>query len=652
MPDNDVTLYAQWTAVNYHVTYNANGGTGTQTDSTVYHYGNTVTVKNKGSLARTGYTFNGWNTKADGTGTSYAAGATFSMPASDVELFAKWKINTYTVKYIALIGGSIVGTATQTVNYGGSTTDVTATPNTGWHFAGWSDGNSNTTRHEENVKSDKIYFADFDINLYTIKYQATTGGHIGGYEPLTTPKTQVIPYGGFTLPVKAIPDAGYRFDGWDDGVSTVWRHETNVKANATYTARFIPDIAAYTVEHYTQDLTPLTDWTLAYTEDPNPTGTTGTTVYASDFVRTFTGFTFDHAEYVSGQDVAPSAMVVDDSDGDETDEGGTIAADGSLVIKLYYTRNTYTITYQSSDHGMLVGDDVEQGTDGVYYRIDTKYYGDTYDTAPTPQAYHGSHFTGWNPALPGTEDTVTADATFTAQFKKSSSNDDDDDSGVLGEKLNTEEHFAYIQGYPDNTVRPTGNVTRGEVAAVFYRLLTDTYKDTIYTTEEDFSDVKSSNWFVRYVATLANGDIITGYEDGSFKPSQPITRAELAAIASRFDNLTPFDADNFSDITGHWANELINSAAEKGWITGYPDGTFKPNQYITRAEFVTLVNNVLSRKVQAEDILSDAKQFPDLKATAWYYEAMQEAINSHYYTREDSADFEIWTEIYYPTLDM
>ena len=107
----------------------------------------------------------------------------------------------------------------------------------------------------------------------------------------------------------------------------------------------------------------------------------------------------------------------------------------------------------------------------------------------------------------------------------------------------------------------------------------------------------------------------------------------------------------FSDVSGHWAEELINSAAQKGWVTGYPDGTFKPDQYITRAEFVTLVNNVLERRVKAEDILPEARQFPDLDKDAWYYEAMQEAINSHDYIRKPDG-YEEWTEIYYPDLDM
>ena len=226
-----------------------------------------------------------------------------------------------------------------------------------------------------------------------------------------------------------------------------------------------------------------------------------------------------------------------------------------------------------------------------------------------------------------------------------------EDSEVPVAELNKEDHFQYIQGYPDNTVRPEGLITREEISAVFYRLLESNYRMSILTENEDFPDVNSNRWSTKHIATLSNGNIIMGYLDGSFKPGSPITRAELATIATKFDKLSAAQSNSFSDIEGHWAIEYINSAAVKGWVKGYPDGTFKPDQYITRAEFVTLVNNVLVRGVNKENILKDARVFPDLLDTMWYYEAMQEAVNSHLYIRnEDMA--ELWIEIIYPTLDL
>ncbi len=207
------------------------------------------------------------------------------------------------------------------------------------------------------------------------------------------------------------------------------------------------------------------------------------------------------------------------------------------------------------------------------------------------------------------------------------------------------DHIEYIQGYPENVVKPEGLVTREEVAAVFFRLLEPDYREILRATESDFLDMSKTRWSGKHVGTLVNGSIIQGYPDGTFKPGNPITRAELAAIASRFDDLQPTTASIFSDIKGHWAEKYINSAQEKGWVNGYPDGTFKPQQYITRAEFVTLVNNVLQRRVHKADILPDAKTFPDLKEAMWYYEAMMEAINPHLYNRLEDG-YEEWIEIY------
>jgi hypothetical protein len=216
--------------------------------------------------------------------------------------------------------------------------------------------------------------------------------------------------------------------------------------------------------------------------------------------------------------------------------------------------------------------------------------------------------------------------------------------------LNKTDHYQYIQGYEDNTVRPEANITREEVAAVFFRLLTEDSRVEHFSEEVEFSDVEDTRWSKKYIATLSNAEVLEGYEDNTFKPGNFITRAELAVVTSRFDSLIPSEENMFTDIGGHWASEHINSAAEKGWVDGYEDGTFKPDDYITRAEFVTLVNNVLNRKVEKENILPDVLQFEDLDESKWYYEAMQEAINSHKYERLENG-YEEWTEIYFPELE-
>ncbi|KFN10123.1 hypothetical protein DJ90_427 [Paenibacillus macerans] len=211
-------------------------------------------------------------------------------------------------------------------------------------------------------------------------------------------------------------------------------------------------------------------------------------------------------------------------------------------------------------------------------------------------------------------------------------------------KLETENHYDYINGYPDGTVKPLNNITREEVAAIFYRLLDDESRSAYLKTGNSFSDVGNTRWSNKHISTMENAGIITGYPDGIFKPGQYITRAEFAAIASRFDKLDERQNDTFTDITGHWAEKYIASAANKGWIKGYTDGTFKPEQYITRAEAAKFINSVLNRKVDKDGIHKDTKQWPDNISGMWYYYDILEATNHHEYSRSESG-VEVWSEI-------
>ena len=212
--------------------------------------------------------------------------------------------------------------------------------------------------------------------------------------------------------------------------------------------------------------------------------------------------------------------------------------------------------------------------------------------------------------------------------------------------LNLDDHDAYIQGYPDGTVKPQNNITRAEVATIFFRLLTDEAREYFWSTDSGFSDVKSSDWFNNAVATMVNAGIITGYNDGTFRPNDPISRAEFATIAARFLSDPYSLQDQFYDTEGHWAEVYINRAAEVGWINGYNDGSFRPNKAITRAEAVTLVNNVLGREPHADYMLDDMITWPDNPKSAWYYEDIQEATNSHDYRWSSGKRYEIWTSLH------
>ena len=219
------------------------------------------------------------------------------------------------------------------------------------------------------------------------------------------------------------------------------------------------------------------------------------------------------------------------------------------------------------------------------------------------------------------------------------------DDDALG--LNNTDHFAYIVGYGNGEVRPQNSITRAEVAAIFFRLLEDDVRDANYTRQNKFTDVSNDAWYCSAVSTLSAMGIISGYPDATFRPNASITRAEFAAIATRFDVNGDKTPASFNDIAGHWAKDEIAVAANNGWVNGYEDGSFRPQNKITRAETMSLVNRVLNRKPEtAEDLLENMAKWTDNADTnAWYYLAVQEATNSHYYKYKENSQYEKWTEL-------
>lgn len=212
--------------------------------------------------------------------------------------------------------------------------------------------------------------------------------------------------------------------------------------------------------------------------------------------------------------------------------------------------------------------------------------------------------------------------------------------------LNKTDHFAYVIGYPDGTVHPNGQITRAEVATIFFRLLRDEVRDGAFTTSNTYSDVAYGKWYNNPISTMSALGIITGYPDGTFKPNKPITRAEFAAIAARFDETQSGKSATFSDVIGHWAAKEIGIAYANEWIKGYPDGTFKPDQNITRAEAMTMINRVLERKPESPaDLLTNMNKWTDnMDTSKWYYLDVQEATNSHAYTRK-TFNYELWRQM-------
>jgi hypothetical protein len=211
--------------------------------------------------------------------------------------------------------------------------------------------------------------------------------------------------------------------------------------------------------------------------------------------------------------------------------------------------------------------------------------------------------------------------------------------------LNRTDHYRYILGYEDATIRPDNNMTRDEVAAVFFRLLTQEARRENRQSYSGFPDVAPDHWAAESVGTMRRAGVITGDPDGSFRPAGSITRGEFAAIAARFDPEFGSVPHAFTDLSGHWAERYVAAAAQKGWILGYPDGTFRPDQPITRAEAVTLINRMLTRRVDAAGVLPElVPDYRDVAPDHWAYYDLLEATVSHTWLRAGaSGPLERWT---------
>lgn len=260
----------------------------------------------------------------------------------------------------------------------------------------------------------------------------------------------------------------------------------------------------------------------------------------------------------------------------------------------------------------------------------------TLDKTPTRESYT---FTGWyaDKALTQkiTSVTMNSDKTVYAGWEA---------TGVP-DKLNGDDHFAYVVGYSDSTVRPNANISRAEVATIFFRLLKSDIRDGNLTADNEFSDVSDGQWHNKAISTMAKLGIVKGRRADRFDPDASITRAEFAAICARFSTRSVENSSSFSDISGHWAENEIERAAAFGWISGYPDGTFRPDARITRAEAMTMINRVLCRMPQSEsDLLDSMVTWPDNKPSDWHYLAVQEATNSHDFDRQGEVG-ESWTKL-------
>ena len=301
------------------------------------------------------------------------------------------------------------------------------------------------------------------------------------------------------------------------------------------------------------------------------------------------------------------------------------------ILSVYYDLDFHTLTFDTMGGSKIAPETVRHGLT-VAKPKDPVNGGYIFDGWYTDKTYR----TPYNFATPLTQDTTIYAKWFLIVLP-----------GVTDKKatpkLNTSDHFAYVQGYPNGTVKPAGNITRAETAAILFRLMDDASRKTYYSTKSGFRDVASGSWYNTYVATLNNAGVITDSSNGYFRPNEAITRAELAAMLAKFSETTGA-ANYFNDVSAkYWAANAIAICAKLGWITGYPDGTFRPDKNVTRAELMAMINRATGRAPKSADaFLPGMKTWSDNTADKWYYLDVQEATNSHSYTVKGS---ETWTAL-------
>ena len=490
-----------------------------------------------------------------------------------------------------------------------------------------------------------------------------------------------------TAPMKA----GFEFKGWYTSATceTAYDFATAVTEDITLYAKWDrtepikPTEIKYTINQHFMNAKGNKQTNLAHSDkDQSANKDTALSDLIKDIAKDQT-IGKDKYMYVSGKYTTKS-----ESQKDQPIESGSKLTEDTTIDLYYYLDN-----WKDGDSKTSTEDDSATGGDGIpdCYQVLVNYKsGDTNRGSVGPRTMEvltiksndvyasegqvvasgstanatGSrcYFSNWTNddnqqiANSATLEARTIDAkggdvyTFTANFGRSSGGSNRPKPPVVEipddvpTGLNGKDHYAYVVGYPDGMVYPQKNITRAEVATIFFRLLKDETREANMTKSNGYNDMKDGAWYTCAVSTLSKMGIIKGYEDGSFKPDASISRAEFAAIAARFDPDGDKTPATFSDVSSHWAKDEISIAANHGWIKGYEDGSFKPDQKITRAETMTLVNRVLKRLPETKDDLhKDMKTWPDnQKESAWFYLAVQEATNSHYQKLKKDGTHETW----------
>lgn len=580
------------------VTYHSNFATD-KTDMTAAMPNNsTITLPGYTGLdlpENPGYTFAGWNTQADGLGKTYQPGGKVLVDTMDPgnHLYAIWVKGTGTPyevhHYLERLEGAYPYVPKEKDNLRGETGAWTAAAAKSY------DGFTPMGFAQERIKADgstvvKIFYTR---NSYLLTYKDSLSA--GVYA------SQTYKYGAAVTAIAAPTKTGYTFTGWSPTVPATMPPEARTvyaqwRKTTPDTVVFDPNningktLAAKSLTVYSGSA-PWETFEVVVKEPAGTQRSSGTVrLSGGSQFASFTGFD----------------LITFPAAGTYTFTVGEVDRNTRYMS---YDRNLYTLTVKVEEKGgMLVISD-------VYY---TNAAGRSYRDFPIVFSNTYGSYTPYVPVVP----PKTPD------------------------KLNADDHFAYVIGYPDGGVHPHATITRAETATIFFRLLTEKTRKDNLTKYHSFRDVPQGAWYNAAVATMAKLKIITGYPDGTFQPDAPVTRAEFAAIAARFDEKSARTTASFRDIYGHWAERYISRSAELGWIRGYTDNTFRPDQSITRAEAMALINRVLNRNPESkDDLLRSMNIFNDNLDTAkWYYLDVQEAANSHDFIRKANG-YEMWKKL-------
>lgn len=619
-----VTSHETAKVTGHQVIYNLDGGTGNITDNGLYYPQGAAVPVTDSEPTRDGYEFKGWEITAPKEGKPTLQNGKFTMPAANVTLTAQWREieaaepipATVTLRETdangnALINKHLTITAkeAETIKNAYFCVAVTA-----------ADGTTKTA-----FTTNPRYATTTTVDNMT---RTSDGTAVEG--SFVFPEESVLTFteeGTYTFTVKEVFDEYIKVNHttYDDTVYTmtvnVTKDEGENKLNAavsftkgegnpTSNITFNNIYKTPVIPTYTFDLSNLN--TIKVNKE-----------FVSKYGRSAT-MSFEATATIEKE----KAYIITDS-GINTNASNSAAAAKSDYTKVFEAAGMVTLKTGTTDVFKFSGKyDLEPGA----YRITVKeakgsdrYYV-TYDD--TTYTYD---FTVNDKGEISIKTPITC--TFTNKYTKRH-------SAATPSKptLNTGDHYAYVMGYPDGTVRPNGSITRAEVSTILFRLLSDKTRDEYFTTVSSFTDVKAGAWYNNSIATIEKaGVIVDTAKGGAFRPNEAITRAELAAMLAQFSDAKPVKGVKFSDVSAeHWAYEAIAIAAKMGWIEGYPDGTFRPDATITRAEMMTLVNRALERVPSDEDHLLSKRvmlTFPDCKSGDWFYIAVQEATNSHTYER-------------------